>query len=626
MKLSVIIPFYNAYKYITELLNVLTPQITEDVEVLLIDDGSEKPFTSSLPWLKVVHQDHGGVSRARNRGLTEATGDYIAFIDADDLVKADYVSNVLHEIDGDPDYIELSWKSLTAEGLQFNCKATNVQKLLNPSVCTRVFKRSFIDGIRFNENKDAGEDADFTRRLPLKDGKRAFIGQYMYFYRTTAEDSAVKRFKRGLKKTKQIVYYIPEVKADRTDLLEEIRKANQVNEVYLMTNRNEIPELEKYCNVIKPRAIWAHEARGEHYSYIEIIQPPIRTQVLIYIDQTSGHDGIYTFIFNFCQYLKDYYDIAVLYYNMPTISVNRLRSIVRVINAKDNTQVSCDTLLMMRLANEIPTGISYNQVFQLVHCTKSADRQLKRPVKDCVFVSETSRKSFTDGKEGHVIYNLNNLVDPERVLMFVSTSRIGARDKGNQDVNMLKLAEIMNRQGLKFVWFYFSDTALHGAPENLIRLNPVSDVRGFLQKADYLIHLSENEAYCYSIAEAISIGVPVIAFNLPVLKELGFKNKKHGYLLPEDLDIDAAQFLKVPRVKACHITDDIESVNKWVSLLGSTVPTHDYIPEKMVTVKVNQVYKDMELNKVLSPGTIIEVTESRAAYLINLNLAELRRV
>ena len=46
----------------------------------------------------------------------------------------------------------------------------------------------------------------------------------------------------------------------------------------------------------------------------------------------------------------------------------------------------------------------------------------------------------------------------------------------------------------------------------------------------------------------------------------------------------------------------------------------------MVTVEVIQVYKDMELKKVLSPGTIIEVTESRAAYLSNGTLAELRRV
>ena len=620
MTLSIIIPYYNTKKYTDELLSVLDAQMISGVEVILVDDGSPEPFSSSYTWLKVIRQKNAGTSAARNAGLDKATGDYIAFIDSDDLVSKDYLQNIKDQAQKGADYIELTWKSLTINGMQFNCKVTNTQPLQNPSVCTRVFKRSFIGNIRFNVNKDISEDEDFTRHLDLSRGSRDFISSYMYYYRTDRMNSKSKEYRRGLSRTKRIVYYVPVVDPGRADLLEEIRELDEQNEVILFCNENHIPELSKYCQISKPFKIWAHELRGEPYWLVEVMKQPLKTQVLIYIDTVSGYDGIFTFMRNFCFQMRHYYDITILHDNLGARQINKLRSMVRVVKAGEYPVIICDTLLLMRISAEIPKDIQYSQLYQVVHCTADVTRTLQRDPAKCVFVSETSQKSFNT-KAGNVIYNLSNPEKPQKSLMLISTTRIGARDKGDQSKQMLRLAQRLHDQQINFIWLYFSENKLIGAPDNMIRLDPVSDVRDYLRHADYLVHLSENEAYCYSITEALSMGVPVIALDIPVLHELGFKNGKHGYILNDDMD--CTKLLSVPRFKAFHITDDEKAVSSWCALLGDSVPLHDYKPEARVMVKVKDTYKDMELDKVLTPGEVLDMWRDRAEHLKELNLVEI---
>ena len=232
MKLSILIPYYNAEKYIKELLDKLKPQIVDGVEVILIDDGSAKAFTSrfkSRPkWLIVIRQENRGGAAAKNTGLDHATGDYVTFIDADDLVPEYFVERLLKEIElTGADVIDYSWKSLTENGVQFDKKLHSPsERLTNCSVCTRAFKKTYLGSRRFNENKDATYDEDFSRRVGyLTDNhKHSSIPEYMYFYRTDVEDSSIHRYKEGLKKTKRIVYHYDHVTKDMTWLIDEIKK------------------------------------------------------------------------------------------------------------------------------------------------------------------------------------------------------------------------------------------------------------------------------------------------------------------------------------------------------------------------------------------------------------------
>ena len=276
MKLTIIIPYYNTPKETLELLEILDPQITDEVEVHLINDGSDSKgwlfvFASKYRWLWVTSIKHSGQSKARNLGLDEARGDYIQFIDSDDLVADNFIEKLLEKIPEGNDLIEYSWQSFGDKQTRFMIPEHG--RCLNISACTRCFKKSFIGDTRFNEEKDATEDEDFARRLRLHSDPTitvSTIRQTMYYYRKHkggTEDS----FKKGLKQTKKIVYYYREVTSDRADILEAIKEDDRKHQVWLLTYKNEIPELERYCQVLRPFNTWAHKLKGEPFSRVRLI-------------------------------------------------------------------------------------------------------------------------------------------------------------------------------------------------------------------------------------------------------------------------------------------------------------------------------------------------------------------
>ena len=256
MKLSIIIPAYNAEPYIDKLIERLEPQISKDIEVIVVDDGSKKPYKGPK-WAKVIRQENGGASAARNTGLDKANGDYIAFIDADDLVTEDYIQQVMAKIDEGFDYVYLSWQT-TGNGWKAKVILNTPSDKFPPDnlcVWNRIYRRDMIGDIRFNTKKKVAEDAEFLRLVESDEAKqsrkRGFISKPIYLYRSDTPNSLSKRFAGGSLDTKRVIYYFHHVTADM-DLLPEVIEADKEAEVIIMTNRNDQPELTKYAMVIPP--------------------------------------------------------------------------------------------------------------------------------------------------------------------------------------------------------------------------------------------------------------------------------------------------------------------------------------------------------------------------------------
>jgi heptose III glucuronosyltransferase len=92
-QLSVIIPLYNAGKDFNACMESLIEQTWTALEIIIVNDGSTdnsveiaQYYVDNYPHVKLIHQSNAGASVARNRGLAVASGDYVAFVDADDLV------------------------------------------------------------------------------------------------------------------------------------------------------------------------------------------------------------------------------------------------------------------------------------------------------------------------------------------------------------------------------------------------------------------------------------------------------------------------------------------------------------------------------------------------------------
>lgn len=107
-RISVVIPLYNKEREIHATIRSALDQSFAPVEVIVVDDGStdrsgQIADSISSPLLRVIHQPNGGVCRARNRGISEAQGDYIAFLDGDDRWHADFLSEIAGLIADYPD-------------------------------------------------------------------------------------------------------------------------------------------------------------------------------------------------------------------------------------------------------------------------------------------------------------------------------------------------------------------------------------------------------------------------------------------------------------------------------------------------------------------------------------------
>ena len=96
--ISIIVPVYNTSDYLEACFESLSAQTFKDIEIVAIDDGStDDSLSICTKWaqkdqrIKVIHQGNKGSAAARNRGIDEASGEYLMFVDSDDFVSPDYV-------------------------------------------------------------------------------------------------------------------------------------------------------------------------------------------------------------------------------------------------------------------------------------------------------------------------------------------------------------------------------------------------------------------------------------------------------------------------------------------------------------------------------------------------------
>lgn len=177
IKLSIIIPYYDRPKYIKRLLEVLEPQLTNETELIIVDDCS--PIPLDYPCIR-LNENSGGASIPRNVGLDRAKGKYIAFIDSDDSVSDDYIETILNKTKEEWDYCFISWKT-SANTIIIKDNPPN----WNCCVWNCIYKKEIIGNERFNPNLRIAEDYDFNIRV--RKGKKANIEKVLYYYNETSK-------------------------------------------------------------------------------------------------------------------------------------------------------------------------------------------------------------------------------------------------------------------------------------------------------------------------------------------------------------------------------------------------------------------------------------------------------
>lgn len=207
---SIIVPIYNQEAYLRDCLNSIASQSFSDFEVICIDDGSTdssaeiyNDFTGKDSRFTVFRKPNGGVSSARNFGLQKASGKYVLFADADDVLPANTIDNHLKHFSGEIDLTEGAFRAFSDKNSETYKVEIDKDEIVSTERClydftpngktdwqrylwNRMMRLSIIkdNDIRFNERIAYKEDGLFLVQYLLKcKGQVAYFPEIVYNYR-----------------------------------------------------------------------------------------------------------------------------------------------------------------------------------------------------------------------------------------------------------------------------------------------------------------------------------------------------------------------------------------------------------------------------------------------------------
>lgn len=216
-KLTFVIPVYNVEAYLPQCLDSILAQTTDACELILVDDGSKDSsgaicdhYRDQHPEIKVIHKPNGGLASARNAGMAEAEGQYLAFVDSDDYIEPGTVSRLLHWIDTEPAdvcFLELAkcFPDGSSEPMGERMVRTQLQNQAPEQVlsflasrpkfpgsaCGKLLRRAFLEekGLRFPDDRRLSEDLIFCLNVYFAAESFDYLDFPYYCYRQSREGS-----------------------------------------------------------------------------------------------------------------------------------------------------------------------------------------------------------------------------------------------------------------------------------------------------------------------------------------------------------------------------------------------------------------------------------------------------
>lgn len=233
-QISIIVPVYNVEKYLNRCVDSILNQTFKDFELILVNDGSKDKsgnicdeYEKKDSRVKVIHKPNGGVSSARNTGIDNATGKYIMFVDSDDYIDSNMLSNMLKTINNDIDLIVSSIKMVTKNGnseFKMPNKLYTTKEILEeyccelfPRICLcgpvcKIYKLEIINryNLRFRTDLSLGEDTYFNMGYLKYSCCIVTVSEIYYFYMRDNESSLFSKFQNSTYEQNREVFLFTE--------------------------------------------------------------------------------------------------------------------------------------------------------------------------------------------------------------------------------------------------------------------------------------------------------------------------------------------------------------------------------------------------------------------------------
>ena len=341
----------------------------------------------------------------------------------------------------------------------------------------------------------------------------------------------------------------------------------------------------------------------------------IQANNVMYFKKLNAIGGVESFIYYLAQKCNDF---IFLYGEADPEQVLRLSKYIKVRKYKDE-KVICNKFF----SNYYPfiiDNVEAKEYIQMIHC--DYDNVKFEPILHPKFtkyigVSKYVCDVFTKktGIKAEVCYNPIVLNIPKvkksKELTFISATRMSS-EKGGWRID--KLSEMFDKAGLNYKWYVYTNKRVHFTSPNVIVMEQKLDLTKEIAESSYLVQLSNCEAYCYSVVEALMLGTPVICTDLPVFKELGIDDTNSIKVDFNLFNVDIEKIKKgLPKFTYTPPKDN------WTKYMGKS---NEYNPEELVKVKVKRRYTDIALGRKLARDSIEEMTQQRASYLEAKELVE----
>ena len=202
--ISVIVPVYKVERYLDKCIRSIVDQTYRNLEIILVDDGSPDrcpqicdKWAESDARIKVIHKTNEGVSAARNTGLQAAKGDFIYFVDSDDVIVPHLCEKVMEIFSAnDVEIVAFDCQRITEDGkllggtenletavyTKEEALTQLVSGKINDYLWSKVYKRDLFDKLRFAKHRTCFEDMEVTHRLLLKTNHIYCLNEQLYFY------------------------------------------------------------------------------------------------------------------------------------------------------------------------------------------------------------------------------------------------------------------------------------------------------------------------------------------------------------------------------------------------------------------------------------------------------------
>lgn len=204
--ISVIIPIFNVAEYLPRCIKSVLEQTYSNLEIILVDDGSTDAgsvicdqYAALDSRIRVIHKENGGLSDARNAGLDICRGEYITFVDSDDIIHKQYIERLFGNI-GDCDMIYCNYADFEHDGQIYSlAKEGNAvvktfsqdefyRQLLNPAETlpvvswNKLYRKELWNALRFQKGM-IHEDEFAIHHLASQCRKIGYLDEVLYFYR-----------------------------------------------------------------------------------------------------------------------------------------------------------------------------------------------------------------------------------------------------------------------------------------------------------------------------------------------------------------------------------------------------------------------------------------------------------